>query len=162
MSSMNALRLAHHSLRIKDPHVSLPFSTERLGMTFVAQYAWPETTDVSYFLACTDERPPQSDIDAVANREWLWQRPYTTLESQHRWQADETTTDIRRSELGFEELSFVAQDLPAVKEKCVRNGVPTETPILFDPSFEANIMTVLDPDKIHVRFIEKRKNRAEK
>ena len=25
-------------------------------------------------------RPPVSSIDAVENREWLWQRPYTTLE----------------------------------------------------------------------------------
>ncbi|WP_424977280.1 VOC family protein [Leisingera sp. S232] len=36
-----------------------------------------------YFLAYTDETPPEADLKAVANREWLWRRPYTTLEFQH-------------------------------------------------------------------------------
>lgn len=35
------------------------------------------------FLAFTTERPPHEDLEAVENREWLWQRPYTTLELQH-------------------------------------------------------------------------------
>ncbi|WP_027256846.1 VOC family protein [Leisingera aquimarina] len=36
-----------------------------------------------HFLAFTDETPPDPDLQAVANREWLWRRPYTTLEFQH-------------------------------------------------------------------------------
>ena len=37
-----------------------------------------------YFLAATTDTPPVADdVDAVANREWLWQRPFTTLELQH-------------------------------------------------------------------------------
>ncbi|KIC09512.1 glyoxalase [Leisingera sp. ANG-M1] len=36
-----------------------------------------------HFLAYTDEVPPDPDLQAVANREWLWRRPYTTLEFQH-------------------------------------------------------------------------------
>jgi len=35
-----------------------------------------------HFLAYTDEEPPNPDITAVENREWLWKRPYTTLEFQ--------------------------------------------------------------------------------
>ena len=39
-----------------------------------------------YFLAFTEEDPPiLEDLEAVENREWLWQRPYSTLELQHRW-----------------------------------------------------------------------------
>ena len=38
-----------------------------------------------YFLAFTSETPPvPSELESVNNREWLWQRPYTTLEIQHR------------------------------------------------------------------------------
>ena len=38
-----------------------------------------------YFLAFTSETPPvPSELESVGNREWLWQRPYTTLEIQHR------------------------------------------------------------------------------
>lgn len=36
-----------------------------------------------HFLAFTEERPPDPDLQSVANREWLWRRPYTTLEFQH-------------------------------------------------------------------------------
>ncbi|MCA0929326.1 VOC family protein [Ruegeria profundi] len=36
-----------------------------------------------HFYAFTDETPPDPDIWSVANREWLWKRPYTVLEFQH-------------------------------------------------------------------------------
>ena len=36
-----------------------------------------------HFYAFTDETPPIPDIWSVANREWLWKRPYTVLEFQH-------------------------------------------------------------------------------
>ncbi len=35
-----------------------------------------------YFLASCDESPPLSDLEAVENREWLWQRPYRTHDAQ--------------------------------------------------------------------------------
>ena len=38
-----------------------------------------------YFLAFTSETPPvPSDLASVRNREWLWQRSFTSLEIQHR------------------------------------------------------------------------------
>ncbi|UUV05646.1 VOC family protein [Ruegeria sp. YS9] len=36
-----------------------------------------------HFYAFTDETPPNPDLWAVENREWLWKRAYTTLEFQH-------------------------------------------------------------------------------
>ncbi len=35
-----------------------------------------------HFYAFTDDRPPNPDLTAVENREWLYQRPYTVLEIQ--------------------------------------------------------------------------------
>lgn len=35
-----------------------------------------------HFYAFTDEHPPNPDLTAVENREWLYQRPYTVLEIQ--------------------------------------------------------------------------------
>ena len=32
-----------------------------------------------YFLVCTDEKPPSHDVNVVEIREWLRERPYTTL-----------------------------------------------------------------------------------
>ena len=38
-----------------------------------------------YFLAFTSETPPvPGELESVENREWLWQRDFTTLEIQHR------------------------------------------------------------------------------
>ncbi|WP_164660778.1 VOC family protein [Tropicibacter sp. Alg240-R139] len=36
-----------------------------------------------HFYAFTNEQPPNADLWSVENREWLWKRPYTTLEFQH-------------------------------------------------------------------------------
>ena len=36
-----------------------------------------------HFYAFTHESPPDPDLWAVENREWLWKRSYTTLEFQH-------------------------------------------------------------------------------
>merc|ERR1719291_464416 len=35
-----------------------------------------------YFLAFTDDEPPDPNLEGVANREWTYSRPYTTLELQ--------------------------------------------------------------------------------
>jgi len=37
-----------------------------------------------YFLGFTDDIPPSDDLHDVSIREWLWQRPYTTLEIQFK------------------------------------------------------------------------------
>ncbi|WP_037315192.1 VOC family protein [Ruegeria halocynthiae] len=49
-----------------------------LSMQDVALYGFD-----LHFYAFTDEMPPNADLWAVENREWLWKRPYTTLEFQH-------------------------------------------------------------------------------
>ncbi len=36
-----------------------------------------------HFYAFTDDTLPNPDLWSVENREWLWKRPYTTLEFQH-------------------------------------------------------------------------------
>ena len=52
-------------------------------MTLLSIQPVPNYGFTLYFLAFTEERPPIADLEAVGNREWLWQRPYTTLEFQH-------------------------------------------------------------------------------
>ncbi|NOC92199.1 VOC family protein [Ruegeria sp. HKCCD6604] len=49
-----------------------------LSMQEVAPYGFD-----LHFYAFTDETPPNPDLWAVENREWLWKRAYTTLEFQH-------------------------------------------------------------------------------
>ncbi len=49
-----------------------------LSMQDVAPYGFD-----LHFYAFTQDAPPDPDPWAVGNREWLWKRPYTTLEFQH-------------------------------------------------------------------------------
>lgn len=54
-----------------------------LGMRLMSmQEVAPYGFDL-HFYAFTDETPPNPDLWSVDNREWLWKRPYTTLEFQH-------------------------------------------------------------------------------
>ncbi|WP_050604921.1 VOC family protein [Ruegeria sp. 6PALISEP08] len=53
------------------------------GMSLLSmQEVAPNGFDL-HFYAFTPETPPNPDLWAVENREWLWKRPYTTLEFQH-------------------------------------------------------------------------------
>ncbi len=54
-----------------------------LGMTLLSVQPLPDYGFDLYFFAFTDEIPPNSDLKSIGNREWLWKRPYTTLELQH-------------------------------------------------------------------------------
>ena len=53
-----------------------------LGMKLLVREDVSQFGFVLYFLAFTDEKPPNPNVDAVENREWLYQRPYTVLELQ--------------------------------------------------------------------------------
>jgi len=44
-----------------------------------------------HFYAFTDQDPPSSDPLAIENRTWVYQRPYTVLEIQHRPSPTETS-----------------------------------------------------------------------
>ncbi len=70
------------TLRTHDVDQALAFYRDRLGMRLLSIQPVPQHGFTLYFLAFTDDTPPREDLRAVENREWLWQRPYTSLELQ--------------------------------------------------------------------------------
>jgi catechol 2,3-dioxygenase-like lactoylglutathione lyase family enzyme len=72
------------TLRTSDIETDLSFCRDELGMRYLSRQDVPDLNFCLYFLAFTEETPPKPDINAVENREWLWQRPYTVLEFQYR------------------------------------------------------------------------------
>lgn len=56
---------------------------DSLGMRLLSVQPVPDLQFTLYFWAYTQEIPPHPELDATQNREWLWKRPYTTLEIQH-------------------------------------------------------------------------------
>ncbi len=71
------------TLRITDLDAALTRYQHSLGMRLLSKQVVANRDFTLYFLAFTDEMPPEVDLEAVQNRPWLWQRKYTTLELQH-------------------------------------------------------------------------------
>lgn len=52
------------------------------GMKLLSAQPVPDFGFTLYFYAETADAPPDPDLTAVVNREWLWRRPYTLIEVQ--------------------------------------------------------------------------------
>lgn len=91
--------LGQITLRVPDADAALAFCRHTLGMRLLSRQVVRPHRFTLYFLAFTDEEPPDPNLDAVPNRPWLWRRPYTTLELQHRWEAPPPRTS---ADAGFE------------------------------------------------------------
>lgn len=104
-------RIGQVTLRTTDIDASLAFYRGRLGMTLLSVQPVETHGFMLYFLAHTKEEPPNSDLMAIENREWLWQRPYTTLEFQHLKEVEHPVHLNRADSVGFAglQLSGVGQ-----------------------------------------------------
>lgn len=97
---------AHITLRVTDLAPSTQFFGEALGMRLMSIQPVPEYGFCLYFYAWSDEMLPDSDLEAVANREWLWQRPYTLIELQHLLSPDAAVRKVGPSTAGFEGFGY--------------------------------------------------------
>lgn len=142
--------------RVKDVEASLQFYDEVLGMKLLSVQTVEARGFTLYFLACTDESPPNSDVNHVGNREWLWQRSYCVVELQHIW-GTESKSDFEYrvgAETGFMGVSFAVQNIDDIVE---RSGTPDSEveSCDFDQILQTRTATVLDPDGFSMRLIEK-------
>jgi len=162
------------TLRIKDPVKSLSFYRDLLGMKLLAKMDVEPYKFSLYFLACTDDEPPSSDLEALENREWLWKRKYTTLELQHRWGSEEKEEfaynfipwDVKNTidnstgitsltshlPLGFCGIGFTTHDISAVF------GMADDEQVLCKPFddqvLQSKVGYLADPDSVFVRISE--------
>lgn len=74
--------LAHLTLRAETRQAADREWAEGAGMKLLSVQPVPSHGFALYFYATTDDTPPDPDLTAVANREWLWRRPYTLVEVQ--------------------------------------------------------------------------------
>ncbi len=108
--------LGQITLRVTDIDASLHFYRDVLGMTVLSIQPVEPYAFTLYFLAYTSETPPHADLRAVDNREWLWQRPYTTLELQHLQSNPAAPLHLPRPpQLGFTGIGLVCSDLQLVE-----------------------------------------------
>lgn len=74
--------LAHLTVRVRDLAAARRWTTAR-GMRLLSVQDVEPSGFCLYFFAWSTEPLPDADPHAVANRAWLWARPYTLLEVQH-------------------------------------------------------------------------------
>ena len=94
------------TLRVADIDAALSVYRDQLGMRLLSIQPLPQFGFTLYFLALTDETPPVAELEAVKNREWLWKRPYTTLELQHMHNADGPFRLPPTGEAGFASIAL--------------------------------------------------------
>ena len=134
--------LGQITLRVVDIDANLKFYRDALGMKLLSIQPVEPYRFTLYFLAFTSDVPPNPDLEAIDNREWLWKRPYTTLELQHLWSRtqDEPPLHIQKfPQPGFAGLGISCRDLGAVSSQLVDHGVTVQL------SSNERAITVYDP-----------------
>ncbi|BDY06584.1 VOC family protein [Ferrimonas sp. YFM] len=117
------------TVRVKDPGLSLAFYQQAMGMRLLSRQPVPERNMTLYFLGYDDSALPEPGLEAVANREWLWQRSYTLLELQHI-QGTESLPGFRYHngpERGFDGLGVSGALPKELKSELAQWGVRWES-----------------------------------
>lgn len=76
------------TLRTSDIDTDMERCRDQLGMRYLSRQAVSDRGFDLYFFGFPDDQPPEEDVNAIPNRPWLWQRPYTVLEFQHLLDSD--------------------------------------------------------------------------
>jgi catechol-2,3-dioxygenase len=94
--------LAHITLRVTDIHRAQQYLVSQLGMRLMSVQMVGDYNFCLYFYTWSDEALPHADVESVANREWLWARPYPFIELQHLLSPGAVIHRNTRAEAGFE------------------------------------------------------------
>lgn len=106
--------LAHLTLRVTDHESTETYLVEQLGMRLMSVQAVADLGFTLYFYAWSDEPLPDPDLGAVENREWLWARPYTLVEIQHRWRHNAKVVMPSAGAAGFAGFSYRQADAAGI------------------------------------------------
>ncbi|MDG2483157.1 MAG: VOC family protein [Alphaproteobacteria bacterium] len=100
--------LAHITLRVTDLEAAKAFFESDLGMRLMSVQPVHEYAFCLYFYCWSDEPLPDPDLASVANRAWLWARPYAFIELQHLELPTKKLRKVGKKSAGFDGFSFGA------------------------------------------------------
>ena len=132
------------TLRCSQIDQTLNFYQNILGMKMLSIQKVGAYGFTLYFLAFTDEDPPEQDLNSVKIREWLWQRPYTTLELQHV--AGSNFGGMKENDLGVDSIEMTIANHDEVLQKLNNAGYKT--------SEVGNGYRVCDPDGAKIMILK--------
>ncbi len=108
-------RLLLSTYRVKDPQRSLEYYRQQ-GWHLLSRQKITSRRMTLYFLAPVNESLPVDDIDAIENRDWLWQRPYTLIEWQHIWGTENSESFSFNTDISGGFAGLVLQEHSTVSE----------------------------------------------
>lgn len=132
------------TLRCSQIDQTLNFYQNILGMKMLSIQKVGAYGFTLYFLAFTDEDPPEQDLNSVKIREWLWQRPYTTLELQHV--AGSNFEGMKENDLGVDSIEMTIANHDEVLQKLNNAGYKTNE--------VGNGYRVCDPDGAKIMILK--------
>ncbi len=139
--------LGQITLRVTDIDTNLQFYRDVLGMTLLSIQPVEPYAFTLYFLAYTSDIPPNADLRAVENREWLWKRPYTTLELQHLHNSVSGQPPLhipRAPAPGFAGIGISCTDLQRVESQLAAHHMD------FQSAPDRDTICVYDPQGVPV------------
>lgn len=107
--------LAHITLRVTDMVAATRFFVDMLGMRLMSVQPVPEHGFCLYFFAWSEEPLPDPDPKGLANREWLWGRPYTLIELQHLFSDGCMIAKTSTSDAGFDGFGHTSDDRDTIR-----------------------------------------------
>jgi len=116
-----SLSLGLLTLRTKDPVKSIQFYERFLGLKLLARmYVDRGSGFTLYFLGRKNLTPPNIDMDALENREWLYHQKEAFIELQYYWgsehQADFTLQANHTKQVGLKQIKFTTENLDDFKK----------------------------------------------
>mmetsp|Transcript_20875 Transcript_20875/g.25838 ORF Transcript_20875/g.25838 Transcript_20875/m.25838 type:complete len:303 (-) Transcript_20875:53-961(-) len=141
------------TLRVKSAKESIEFYNNTFGMRLLSRQS-VGSHFVLYFLGFTADILPNADINAVENREWLWKRPYTTLELLYD-ESSTTYTSASEDQHGFEGISLEisSQNQWDKTLALCRANKLLHQDVYFSEIYQQNCFQLYDPDNVLITVI---------
>ncbi len=113
------------TIRSKDPIKSITFYEDILDLKlFVRMYVDRKNGFTLYFLGNKDLKVFSPDIDAIENREWMYQQEHLFIEIQHYWNSEYDNDFVLNAsqDNGLQSINFKG-DLDLLKERLKKNRI---------------------------------------
>ena len=115
------------TIRTKDPIKIIRFYEDMFQLKLlVRMYVDRGNGFTLYFLGDQDLVPPRVDIDAIENREWMYQQDHLFIEIQHYWGSEYDSDFVlnipKQNQMGLGAIKFRG-GLAALKNRLERSGL---------------------------------------
>jgi catechol 2,3-dioxygenase-like lactoylglutathione lyase family enzyme len=140
------------TIRTKDPVKIIKFYEEVLDLKlFVRMYVDRGKGFTLYFLGDKNLQVPNPDIDAIENREWMYQQSHLFIEIQYYWNSEQDADFqlVTTENNGLQSISFTG-NLKRLKKRLKAHNIPfgEKHKTIYFRSLDGHFILVKDDNRI--------------